>query len=127
MGNNHIDLDDFELYQLARELSRKAWEIYDELHWQKKKTMGDQFISSTDSVGANIAEGYGRYHYKDRIRFLYYARGSLFECLFHWNDLLYERNMITKEVRNEFYNLGIRVKIKLNNFINSINKTIDNK
>ncbi len=35
--------------------------------------MGDQFIKSIDSVGANIADGYGRFHYLDRINFIIIA------------------------------------------------------
>lgn len=38
-----------------------------------------QIKRAVQSIGANIAEGWGRYHYKDRIRFLYQARGSLYE------------------------------------------------
>ena len=61
----YIVLKDLEVYRLARELSSMGWDIYDKLDWQDRKTMGDQFIRSTDSVGANIAEGYGRFHYLD--------------------------------------------------------------
>lgn len=64
----YIVLQDLEVYKMARELSAIGWEIYDKLDWQDRKTMGDQFIRSTDSVGANIAEGYGRFHYLDKIR-----------------------------------------------------------
>lgn len=56
-------LKDLEIYQLARELSKIGWEIYENLDWQTKKIMEDQFINATDSFGANIAEGYSRYHY----------------------------------------------------------------
>ncbi|GIV44793.1 MAG: hypothetical protein KatS3mg035_1916 [Bacteroidia bacterium] len=32
--------------------------------------MGDQFVRATDSIGANIAEGYGRFHYLEKLKFL---------------------------------------------------------
>jgi four helix bundle protein len=76
----HILLNDLEIYKLARELSKIAWEIYNSFDWQTKKIMGDQFIEAADSVGANIAEGYGRFHYLERIKFCYNGRASLFEC-----------------------------------------------
>jgi len=63
---------------------------YNELNWQDKKIMGDQFISSIDSIGANIAEGFGRYHYLDKNKFNYNARGSLLEAIY-WIDILKER------------------------------------
>ena len=85
-----MDLDDLEIYRLAREISREAWQVYNNLDWQTKKIMGDQFIESVDSVGANIAEGFGRFHYLDRNKFNYNARGSLIESL-HWLNVLHER------------------------------------
>jgi len=33
-----------------------------------KKTVGEQFIDAVDSISANIAEGFGRYHKKDKIK-----------------------------------------------------------
>lgn len=63
----YITLEKLEAYQLARELSRIAWEIYIELPYEVKWKTGLQFVDSTDSVGANIAEGYGRFHYLDKV------------------------------------------------------------
>jgi len=113
-----MELNDLKVYKLARDISREAWGLYNNFDWQTKKTMGDQFISSIDSVGANIAEGFGRFHYLDRNKFNYNARGFLIEAL-HWLDLLSER----KKIDNDSYkNLGQKLKklsVKLNNYITS--------
>ena len=95
----YILLKDLEVYQLARELSRIGWEIYNSLDWQTKKINGDQFIESTDSVGANIVEGYSRFHYLDKIKFYYNSRASLSECNDHWLELLNERKKVNSQKR----------------------------
>ena len=53
--NKYIELKDLDVYKLARELSRIAWEIYSKFDWQTKKIIGDQFITAIYSVGANIS------------------------------------------------------------------------
>ncbi|PIV09928.1 four helix bundle protein [Candidatus Roizmanbacteria bacterium CG02_land_8_20_14_3_00_36_15] len=83
--------------------------------------MGDQFIEATDSVGANIAEGYGRFHYLDRIKFLYNARGSLLESK-HWFNLLNNRGSIREEHKKEYLTTYKNLKPALNGLINSIYK-----
>ena len=116
-----MKLEDLEVYRLAREVSREAWTIYQKMDYHTKKINGDQFIRAIDSVGANIAEGFGRYHYLDKNRFNYNARGSLFESL-NWIDLLYERKIISqteyKNLKEKLDKLGV----KLNNLINSTKK-----
>ena len=127
MKRKYILLNDLEVYKLARELSRIGWEIYQNLNWQTKKIMGDQFIESTDSVGANIAEGYGRFHYLDRIKFYYNSRASLIECNEHWIELLKERKKIDDKKYKEFKKVAENLSIKLNNFIASTYKAKNNK
>ena len=118
----YIVLKNLEVYKLSRELSKIGWEIYDELNWQDKKIIGDQFIESTDSVGANIAEGYNSFPFLDRIRFYYNARGSLAEAAEHWLELLDERKKISKEKYQKFKTVANKLSIKLNNFISSTYK-----
>lgn len=120
-GRRYISLENLEVYKLARELSKVAWDIYDELDWRIKKIMGDQFVESTDSVGANIAEGYGRFHYLDKIKFYYNARGSLLESR-HWFDLLEERKFLEKEERLEYLGRYRQLRPGLNALINSVLK-----
>lgn len=115
-----IILKELEVYQLSRKLSKFAWNVYDILDWRMKKIIGDQFIESTDSIGANIAESYGRFHFLDRIKFFYNSRGSLLESR-HWLELLKERNLIKDmTLETEYLNVYEILKPKLNNFINSL-------
>jgi four helix bundle protein len=50
-----------------------------------KDVVGKQISRAADSIGANIAESFGRYHFGEKIQFLYYARGSLFETKYWLN------------------------------------------
>lgn len=119
IAKNYILLENLEVYQLSKELSRIGWDIYKSLDWQVKKIIGNQFIEATDSIGANIAEGYGRFHFLDRIKFYYNARASLLECSEHWVELLNKRGMVNKEQYEQFKNISRELSIKLNNFISS--------
>jgi four helix bundle protein len=96
-GKSYVPLKDLEVYQLSRKLSAMAWKIYDRMNYEEKRTMDDQFIRSVDPVGANIAEGYNRFHYLDKIRFYYYSRASLAEAIEHWLERMYEREKVSKE------------------------------
>lgn len=90
-----------------------------------KKIIGDQFIRAIDSIGANIAEGFGRFHYLDKNKFNYNARGSLFESI-HWVEVLVERNKITKEIGENIVSDLERLGIKLNNYITKTKKMKEN-
>lgn len=118
-NNKYIALRDLEVYKLSRELSRIAWDIYQVLDWKMQKINGDQFIESTDSTGANVAEGYGRYHFLDRIKFYYNSRGSLLECNEHWIELLKEREKVSEEHYKQYKETAEKFFKKLNSFISS--------
>ena len=107
MTNKYIKLENLEVYKLARELSKIAWGIYDSLDWQTKKIM---------------AEGYGRFHYLDRIKFLYNARGSLIEANEHWVELLKEREKVKAKNYQEYKKIAGQSSLKLQNFISSTYK-----
>lgn len=111
-------LKDLEIYKISRKISKEAWEIYSKLDWQDRKVMGDQWITSIDSIGANIAEGFGRFHYLDKNKFNYNARGSLLEAI-HWTELFEERNKLNSDEIAFFITEFEELHPKLNNYIKS--------
>ena len=119
MTSKYILLQDLEVYELSRGLSKIGWKIYEKFNWETKKIMGFQFIGAVDSVGANITEGYSRFYYLDKIKFYYNARASLSEATNHWIELINERSLVDKELYKEFKVITAKLFIKLNNFINS--------
>ena len=68
-----------EVYQLPERLADAIWDMA--LGWNSfaKDTVGKQLVRAADSIGANIAEGYGRGTGADNRRFVRTARGSLNE------------------------------------------------
>jgi four helix bundle protein len=68
-----------DCYQLALQVFREAYAVAAKLPAIERYNLADQLRRAATSVTLNIAEGYGRYHYLDKIRFYYIARGSLTE------------------------------------------------
>ena len=111
-----MELENLEVCRLARGASRAGWEIYKDFDWHQQKIIGDQFIRSLDSVGANIAEGYGRFHFLDKIKFYYNARGSLLEAI-HWLNLMKERGLVDEKTASDLEKKLRELHITLNGFI----------
>ncbi|MBW4686177.1 MAG: four helix bundle protein [Komarekiella atlantica HA4396-MV6] len=77
MGDRGFESLDF--YQDSLKLLKAAYRLADSLPDFERFNLSDQLRRAACSVLLNIAEGYGRYHYLDRLRFMYIARGSLTE------------------------------------------------
>ena len=120
-----MDIDDLRVYQLAMKLAEKIWEIVIKWDAFAKYSIGKQYTEAADSIGANISEGFGRFHFKDSKNFLYYSRGSLFETK-TWTTKAHNRQLITDDQFNELITDIRDLNIKLNNYINSIGKTSGN-
>jgi len=58
-------------------------QVFPVLPDEEKWSLAIQLRRSSQSIPANIAEGYGRYYYQEGIRFCYIARGSLEEAYSH--------------------------------------------
>jgi len=116
-----MKLEDLKIYTLAMQLGEEVWEIVMTWDYFQKDTIGKQWVKSSDSVAANISEGYGRYHFKDSNKFNYISRGSLSETR-TWLSKAHNRKLITEI---QFKNLLTQVDSlgkMLNSYINSIGK-----
>jgi four helix bundle protein len=89
-------LEDFEIYKIAMEIGEEVWNIVSIWDNFSKDTLGKQLVRSADSIAANIAEGYGRFSFKDRRAFTLYSRGSLLETK-TWITKSNNRKLTTKE------------------------------
>jgi four helix bundle protein len=71
--------EELRCYQLALKLLEATYKLAKELPDYEKYNLASQIRRAALSTVLNIAEGYGRYHYLDKLRFFYIARGSLSE------------------------------------------------
>jgi four helix bundle protein len=76
---------------------------------------------SADSISANIAEGFGRFHYKENKNFCYFSRGSVIETK-GWLKKAKTRNLITSDRFEDLFQKLETIHIKLNAYIKFIGK-----
>ena len=115
-----LDIDEVTAYKIAFELSNYVWDVVMKWDWFAKKTIGAQFVTSTDSVSANIAEGYGRFHKKDKIKFYHYSRGSALEAM-DWTTKAYGRRLLTTDQFQHISQGLQKLPKEINNLINYTN------
>lgn len=119
-----IKLIDLEVYKVALEIGDRIWEIVDKWDFFNKDTLGKQFVRAADSMALNIAEGYGRFFFKENKNFNYYSRGSAFEstsCLrkaIKRSLISEEDNLLLRSLFEKYFKL-------LNGYIKSIGSSKD--
>ncbi len=112
-------LEDLRVLQAAEVIADGVW--HEVVQWDEfaRDVVGKQFARAADSIGANIAEAFGRYHYGEKLQFLYYARGSLFETKYWLNRALARDLMPSDRVRGRASQLSDLAR-QLNAFANSL-------
>ena len=80
-----LRFEDLKVLQAAETVADGIWKQV--VRWDPfvRDTVGGQLAKAADSIGANIAEAFGRFHYGEKVQFLYYSRGSLFETKYWLN------------------------------------------
>jgi len=116
-------LESLQVWQRTIEFAvRICKDVISKFPAEEKWSLSQQIRRSVQSVPANIAEGYGRYHYLDNIRFCYIARGSLEETFSHL-VIAYRMNYIPNSLYLELVNEVIRLRQMLNGYISFLRKS----
>lgn len=77
------DFTDFEVWQMASDLVCDVYQLSSRFPGDERYELTSQVRRSTNSIAANLPEASGRFHYKDKVNFLFNARGSLEETRSH--------------------------------------------
>ena len=85
-------------YERAAALADELYDLVQRWPSFARWSLGVQLMRAADSIGANIAEGVGRWHRADQKRFLLMARGSLYETE-HWLLRAESRELLTSSPR----------------------------
>lgn len=112
-----MNLDKLEVWVRAKDFAVVIYrEVLPHFPADEKWNLTQQLKRAAQSIPANIAEGHGRYHFLDNVRFCYIARGSLTEVQSHIalaHDLGYVSNEVYQRVTSHAESIGKQ----LNNYI----------
>jgi four helix bundle protein len=114
--NEFRTFEDLEVYQVAREFRKKMYGITRRLPDFEKFELASQIRRAAVSLTNNIAEGHGRYHFADQVRFFLGARGSLQELVDDLNVCDDEKYLESERVA-EFKNEAWRVLGLINGYL----------
>jgi four helix bundle protein len=119
---NHLELGevrdfkDLLVWKLARELRILVYSLLKSLPVEERYALSSQLRRAAQSIGANIAEGFGRYSYQENIQFSRQARGSAYEVRDHLVTAL-DAGFITSQQCSDADELAQRVIQSLNGYI----------
>ena len=112
---------DLKIWSKGLELLKKIYQLTKKFPSEEKYALKDQIDRSAISIIALIAEAHGRFHYADKVRVLYQARGECEETQSHLS-VAFELKYITKDefekLDKEYEGLGVGI----NAYINSLKK-----
>ena len=110
---------DLKIWQISVNLAVDVYKLARKFPANERFGLFSQLTRSVNSIGANIAESCGRFHFKDKVNFLYHARGSLIETEHHLiiaQKLGYITELELSKLSDAIKDLGI----KLNNYIKTV-------
>lgn len=112
-------LEDVRVLKTAEQIADAIYKIASRWNDFAKDVVGKQISRAADSIGANIAESFGRYHFGEKIQFLYYARGSVFETKY-WLNRASIRELMSSTDSQMYINRLTDIARQLNLYISSL-------
>ena len=112
---------DIEAWKLARKLRVAVYNVVKYLPREEKYDLASQMRRAAISCSANIAEGYGRFHYQENIQFCRISRGSIYETQDHLITCI-DNQYITKELYDKIWALSMNVIKVLDGYIRYLKK-----
>ena len=110
---------DLEVWQVGREVRVRLYIVANRLPDSERYNLAAQIRRAAVSLTANVAEGYGRFHFKENIQYCRIARGSAYELIDHLITCQDERYLAKEEVEALHCELLTFVRL-LNGYIRSI-------
>ena len=89
--------EDLKVWQMGREFRKAIYQVTKSFPKDEQYVLISDIRRAAISITANIAEGYGRYHYQENIQFCRISRGSINEVLDHLYTALDEK-YLTQQV-----------------------------
>ena len=74
---------DLVVWQVGREIRRRLYLVANKLPEHERYNLASQIRRAAVSLTANVAEGYGRFHFKENIQYCRIDRGSAYELIDH--------------------------------------------
>jgi four helix bundle protein len=112
-------MEGLKVLQAAESVADTIWANV--VNWDElaKDTVGKQMVRAADSIGANIAEAFGRFRFGEKVEFLYYSRGSLFETKY-WMNRAAQRRLMPATTVEELNTLLTALAKQLNTFAKNL-------
>jgi four helix bundle protein len=122
IGGTLATFEDLQILKSAESVADSVWKSVSRWNEFAKDVVGKQLTRAVDSIGANIAESFGRYNFGEKLQFLYYARGSLFETKY-WLNRVRERGLMKPDEVNVYVDALTQLARQLNTFASGL-KTV---
>lgn len=124
VARRNSTFEDLEVYQVAREFRKAMYQVAKKLPEEEKFGLTNQIRRAAVSLTNNIAEGHGRYHFLDQIRFTLQSRGSLEELLDDLNVCIDERYLLPDEI-DSLKQQGWRVRQLIDGYVRYLRQQKD--
>jgi four helix bundle protein len=112
-------LEDVRVLKNAEQIADAVYKTASRWDEFAQDVVGKQIARAADSIGANIAESFGRFHFGEKIQFLYYARGSVFETKY-WLNRAAIRGLISSTDSQSYITRLTDIARQLNLYVSSL-------